>query len=127
MSDPAWTGRRFSPAQRARSDVKWRTSSRSLRTRTGANKSLIPLLGEGDNRIDSLKLDSNKIWINKTQYFDQVPEGVWSFYIGGYQPAQKWLKDRKGQELNFSQIKHYQSILKILTRTAHIMQNIVLD
>ncbi|NLZ10874.1 MAG: N-6 DNA methylase [Alcaligenaceae bacterium] len=86
-----------------------------------------PLLGEGDNRIDSLKLDSNKIWINKTQYFDQVPEGVWSFYIGGYQPAQKWLKDRKGQELNFSQIKHYQSILKILARTAHIMQNIVLD
>ena len=23
MSDPAWTGRRFSPAQRARSDVDW--------------------------------------------------------------------------------------------------------
>jgi hypothetical protein len=27
--------------------------------------------------------------------FDNVPEVAWNFYIGGYQPAQKWLKDRK--------------------------------
>ncbi len=86
-----------------------------------------PLLGEGDNAIDGPKLQGNQIWINKTQYFDQVPDGVWEFYIGGYQPAQKWLKDRKGQELNFSQLKHYQSILKILARTAEIMQEIKLQ
>lgn len=85
-----------------------------------------PLLGDGDNCIDKPRLQNSQIWINKTQYFDQVPSGVWSFYIGGYQPAQKWLKDRKGQQLNFSQLKHYQSILKVLSRTAEIMQNIVL-
>ncbi len=32
---------------------------------------------------------------NETQYFENVPEVAWNFYIGGYQPAQKWLKDRK--------------------------------
>ena len=35
--------------------------------------------------------------INATQYFDSAPEISWGFYIGGYQPAQKWLKDRKGR------------------------------
>lgn len=86
-----------------------------------------PLLGEGDNCIDKPKLQNNQIWINKTQYFDQVPDGVWEFYIGGYQPAQKWLKDRKDQQLSFAQVKHYQSILKILARTAEIMQGIQLE
>ena len=28
-----------------------------------------------------------------------MPELAWSFHIGGYQPAQKWLKDRKGRKL----------------------------
>lgn len=41
-----------------------------------------------------------RVYINKTQYFDNVPEVAWTFYIGGYQPAQKWLKDRKGRELS---------------------------
>ena len=30
----------------------------------------------------------------------------WTFYIGGYQPAQKWLKDRKGRALAFDPVKH---------------------
>lgn len=86
-----------------------------------------PLLGDGDNCIDKPRLQNSQIWINKTQYFDQVPDGVWEFYIGGYQPAQKWLKDRKGQALSFSELKHYQSILKILASTAEIMQDINLE
>ena len=34
------------------------------------------------------------VWINEDQYFGNVPKLAWEFYIGGYQPAQKWLKDR---------------------------------
>lgn len=86
-----------------------------------------PLMGEGDNRIDKPKLKDQQIWINKTQYFDQVPKGVWEFYIGGYQPAQKWLKDRRRQEVTFSDIQHYQKIIKILSRTQEIMREISLN
>jgi hypothetical protein len=32
--------------------------------------------------------------------FYNVPEVAWNFYIGGYQPAPKWLKDRKDRELS---------------------------
>jgi hypothetical protein len=46
------------------------------------------------------------------------------FYIGGYQPAQKWLKDRKDRALDFEDILHYQKIIVALTETNRIMQEI---
>jgi len=67
---------------------------------------------------------TGKVWINDEQYFDGVPEIAWSFYIGGYQPAQKWLKDRKGRELSFEDIIHYQKIIVALTQTHSLMQQI---
>ena len=88
---------------------------------------IYPFTGEGKPVIDKPRYDANKVWINTTQYFDNVPELAWTFYIGGYQPAQKWLKDRKGKELIFSDIKHYQSILKILSETDRIMRTIQLQ
>lgn len=65
-----------------------------------------------------------KVWINDRQYFDKVPLVVWEFYIGGYQPAQKWLKDRKGRELSYEDISHYQKIIVALTETARLMKEI---
>lgn len=61
------------------------------------------------------------------QYFEGVPDVSWGFYIGGYQPAQKWLKDRKGRTLSFEDVKHYQSIIKILSETDRIMKTITLS
>lgn len=85
-----------------------------------------PYLGEGDNVVDKPELKDGKAWINKTQYFDAIPEVSWSFYIGGYQPAQKWLKDRKGRALGIDDVRHYQRILKILSETDRIMQTITM-
>ena len=42
----------------------------------------------------------------------------------GYQPAQKWLKDRKERELKFEDILHYQKIIVALTETDRIMKEI---
>ncbi|OXT00531.1 DNA methyltransferase [Notoacmeibacter marinus] len=58
------------------------------------------------------------------QHFKNVPTIAWEFFIGGYQPAQKWLKDRKGRELNFDDLRHYQKIIKILSETDRIMETI---
>lgn len=78
----------------------------------------------GDNIVSKLNFVGDKIYINDTQYFDSVPEVAWNFYIGGYQPAQKWLKDRKGKELSFDDIKHYQKIINALYLTDNLMQEI---
>jgi len=40
--------------------------------------------------------------VNNVQYFREFRTS-WEFYIGGYQPAQKWLKDRKGRVLSFDE------------------------
>jgi len=68
--------------------------------------------------------DSGKVWINETQYFDKVPQVAWEFYIGGYQPAQKWLKDRKSRTLNYDDIQHYQKIIVALSETDRLMKEI---
>lgn len=86
-----------------------------------------PFTGEGDNVVNKTRFADGKVWVNETQHFDNAPEVSWSFYIGGYQPAQKWLKDRKGRALNFEDVKHYQRILKILSETDRIMQSIEMD
>lgn len=78
----------------------------------------------GENEVNNLKYNDNKVYINKTQYFDTVPESVWNFRIGGYQPAQKWLKDRKGKTLSYAEIMHYQKIIAALSKTITIMHEI---
>ncbi|WP_319501911.1 type ISP restriction/modification enzyme [uncultured Draconibacterium sp.] len=64
------------------------------------------------------------VYINSTQYFANVPQSAWEFYIGGYQPAQKWLKDRKGRTLTFEDIMHYQKIIVALTETGRLMKDV---
>ena len=65
------------------------------------------------------------VWINDAQYLEDVPLIAWEFYIGGYQPAQKWLKDRTGRKLSFDDILHYQKIIVALTETDRIMQKLI--
>lgn len=63
-------------------------------------------------------------YLDTLHYFDGVPETAWNFYIGGYQPAQKWLKDRKDRALGYEDILHYQRIVVALTETERIMAEI---
>ena len=64
------------------------------------------------------------MYINENQYFDNVPATAWEFYIGGYQPAQKWLKDRRDRKLTFEEINHYQKIIVALSETDRLMKEI---
>ena len=68
--------------------------------------------------------ETGSVYWNKTTCIRNVPAAAWQFYIGGYQPAQKWLKDRQGQTLTAADIEHYQKIILALTRTAELMQQI---
>ena len=78
----------------------------------------------GSNFIDYLKYNEGKVFVNNEQYFEGVSEIVWNFQIGGYKPAQKWLKDRKGRTLTDEEIKHYNKIIVALTETDRIMKEI---
>ena len=91
-----------------------------------------PFEGDGDNEVTVTGKKSWKpsgegtgsVFINDTQSFEDVPAVAWEFWIGGYQPAQKWLKDRKGRTLSFEDVRHYQKIVKVLVETDRIMKTI---
>ena len=75
-------------------------------------------------KITDAKKRFGEVRINETQYFGGVPETAWGFCIGGYQPAQKWLKDRKNRTLGHGDIAHYQKIIVTLTETDRLMRGI---
>ena len=93
---------------------------------------------EGNNVVDKVRYDPpqpplekgekektlGKVWINKTQYFEGVPQQVWDFYIGGYQVCHKWLKDRKGRTLSYEDLMHYQNIIGAISETIDLMNKI---
>jgi predicted helicase len=68
--------------------------------------------------------EKGRVWINKEQYFEGVPQEVWDFHVGGYKVAEKWLKDRKARVLNSDDREHYKSIVRALWETGRIMQEI---
>ena len=63
-----------------------------------------------------------------------MPESVWNHWIGGYEPAQKWLKDRAqtgsgarlktGRVLTPDDQLHYRRMIVALARTAELMVEI---
>jgi predicted helicase len=75
---------------------------------------------DGNNIVGKIIYQNGKVFINDTQYFNNIPLTAWEFYIGGYQPAQKWLKDRKERTLEFDDILHYQKIIVALNENRQI-------
>ena len=63
----------------------------------------------------------NKKTGKRGQYFEGVPPEVWEFHVGGYQVCSKWLKDRRGRNLTFDEIQHYQKIVVALAETSRLM------
>ena len=82
------------------------------------------IITKPEYQLTDPKTRLGKVKINKTQYFQNIPEPAWTFHIGGYQPAQKWLKDRKGRVLTPDDVTHYQKIIVALSETGRLMGEI---
>ncbi|MBI4774744.1 MAG: N-6 DNA methylase [Deltaproteobacteria bacterium] len=82
--------------------------------------------GSGDDRVDKLHYDEkdNRVYINKSQYFENVPEKLWEYHIGGYQVCSKWLKDRKDRVLSLNDVKQYCKIVTAIEKTIKIQRSI---
>ncbi len=77
-----------------------------------------------DKNIKQFIFSDKRIYINKSSYIDNITPEEWNFYIGGYQPLQKWLKDRKGMTLSEEDITHYKQMITVIRRTIEIMDEI---
>ena len=83
----------------------------------------------GPMNVDSPTMEPSEdgycsVRINPCQRFTHVPLAAWQCHIGGYQPAQKWLKDRRGHQLTFDDVLHYLRLLHALAETVRLMKEI---
>ncbi len=76
--------------------------------------------GDGDGAV----LEVGRVYINKSQYFEGLPPQVWEFQVGGYQVCDKWLKDRRGRQLSYDDLTHYQKVVVALKETIRLMEEV---
>lgn len=99
---------------------------------TSLDERIIDIKGEGElliknslNKKDfSIEDEKVELRLNDEVSIVNIPLVAWEFYIGGYQPAQKWLKDRVGRVLSRADMKHYNRIINALCKTDLIMKKI---
>lgn len=70
------------------------------------------------------KYKDKNVYINEKQYFGNVPPNIWEYNVGGYQVAEKWLKDRRGRKLSLEELDTYQQIILALSETIRIRQEL---
>ena len=58
------------------------------------------------------------------QYFEGIPPEVWEFRVGGYQPMDKWLKDRRGRTLSYDDLSHFRQMAAALQETIVLMDEV---
>lgn len=85
-------------------------------------------LGKGDSILEKPNFivtnNIGKLYINKTQYFNNIPQEVYDFYIGGYQVLDKYLKDRKDRELSTDEVENIEKTVKAIAFTIDQMKKI---
>jgi len=79
---------------------------------------------QGSNVVECVNWDSGRLFINKEQFFEGVPEKAWKFHIGGYQVLDKWLKSRKRKEMTSGEIEEFIQIVEVVNQTLELMERI---
>jgi hypothetical protein len=74
-------------------------------------------------------VDASRVYINQGdpkagQYFAGVAKEVWEFWVGGYQPCKRWLKDRRGRALSSEDIELYEKLVVAINETIRVMAEI---
>jgi len=87
--------------------------------------------GQGDGRIARAKSQGfrydagmERVYVNKTQYFEPVPLELWEYQIGGYQVLGKWLKDRRSRQLGLDEIRTYCRVVTAIACTIRLQEEI---
>lgn len=70
---------------------------------------------------DGETADDGRIFLNAAQFVGGVEPEVWAHAVGGYQPLEKWLKDRRGRTLTYADLTHYARVVSALRETQRLM------
>ncbi len=68
----------------------------------GLNKPILKYFGKGKGDAivkPHYDEENERVYINEQKYFENITAEVWNYQIGGYQVMEKYLKDRKGRQM----------------------------
>lgn len=83
--------------------------------------------GDSHSEIKRFAYKDGSIYINNRDHFTStgdIPIEAWDYTIGGNQPLQKWLKDRKGRILSPEEINHYMRMIETIQMTIEISEQV---
>ena len=89
------------------------------------NKPILRYFGKGkDDTISKPHYDeeNERVYINDQKYFENVSTEIWNYQIGGYQVMEKYLKDRKGRQMEDA--GHYCRMGTSIARTIEVQKEI---
>lgn len=66
--------------------------------------------------------EKERIYINEEKYFDNITSEMWNYHIGGYQVMEKYLKDRKGKQIENA--SHFCQIATVISATINLQNKI---
>jgi predicted helicase len=81
--------------------------------------------GQGDSdKIEKpvYNAGEERVYINVQRYFQNITSVVWNYQIGGYQVMEKYLKDRKGREMDDP--GHYCKMATAIAKTIEVQKEI---
>lgn len=84
----------------------------------------VPGTNEVARQYPKYDVETQRVYINRDQYFPDVAELVWEFRIGGGYPARKWLSDRRGRLLTYDDLSEYAQVLGAIDQTVAIVDEI---
>jgi len=90
------------------------------------DKTEISFPKSGSNKVEKVIYDeqSQRVFLNKEQYFEGVSKEDWEYRIGAYQVMEKYLKDRKGRKLSLDEVNHYMKVAKVIRLTIDLQEEI---
>lgn len=74
--------------------------------------------------VEKVTYHDGSVVINSSGRFSNVSEDVYNFIVGGYQPCNRWLRERKGRKLTAEDISTYSSIVASIAKTISLMNQI---
>lgn len=78
----------------------------------------------GNDIISKLLYKENKLYINKTQYFEGIPNEIYSSVIGGHQVVKSWLVARNNRKLEYADIVYFKKMLNAIAHSLEIQKEI---
>ena len=77
-------------------------------------------------RPETRRNPAGRVYLNDACWFETVPKSAWNQWVGGYQPAQKWLKETPspGRILTPEDQLHYRRMIVALGRSVELMADI---